>query len=96
MARQEPVRSNVPVLIYSGEYDPATPLEWAEQVAKTLPRSRILVVPGGSHVFYGLEGRECLDRLGSELVIRGAVEDLDLEACRRSIKPLPFVTKLPE
>lgn len=92
----EPVRSNVPALIYSGEYDPTTPLEWAEQVAKALPRSRILVVPGGSHVFYGLEGRECLDRLGSELVIRGGVEDLDLEACRRSIKPLPFVTKLPE
>lgn len=92
----EPVRSNVPVLIYSGEYDPATPLEWAEQVAKTLPRSRILVVPGGSHVFYGLEGRECLDRLGSELVVRGSAEGLDLEACRRSIKPLPFVTKLPE
>lgn len=92
----EPVRSNVPVLIYSGEYDPTTPLEWAEQVAKTLPRSRILVVPGGSHVFYGLEGRECLDRLGSELVIRGSAEGLDLEACRRSIKPLPFATRLPQ
>lgn len=90
----EPVRSNVPALIYSGEYDPATPPEWAEQVAKTLPRSRILVVPGGSHVFYGLEGRECLDRLGSELVIRGSAEGLDLEACRRSIKPLPFAASL--
>lgn len=91
----EPVRSSVPALIVAGEYDPATPPELAEQVARTLARSRILAVRGGSHVFYGLEGKECIDRLSSELVIRGSTEGLDLEACRRSIKPLPFATGLP-
>lgn len=92
----EPVRSDIPALIVSGESDPTTPLEWAEQVARTLPRSRVLVVPGGSHVFYGLEGKECIDRLGAEMVIRGSAESLDLDACRRSIKPVPFATSLPE
>jgi pimeloyl-ACP methyl ester carboxylesterase len=88
----EPVRSPVPVLIYSGENDPTTPREWAEKVGQTLPGSRILTVPGGSHVFYGLPGVECLDRVYSDFLGRGTTEGLDLETCRKSIRPLPFLT----
>jgi len=88
----EPVRSSAPVLIYSGENDPTTPREWAEKVARTLPASRILTVPGGSHVFYGLPGVECLDRVYSDFLTRGTAEGLDLETCRKSIRPLPFLT----
>jgi pimeloyl-ACP methyl ester carboxylesterase len=90
----EPVRSNVPVLILAGENDPTTPLEWARKVSETLPGSRLLVVPGGNHVFYNLEGIECLDRLTAELVERGSAEGLDLEGCRRSIRRPPFATAL--
>lgn len=86
----EPVRSTVPVLLFTGEHDPATPGEGAEQISRTLPNSRILIVPGGAHVFYGLEGVECLDRLAAELMEKGSTEGLDLEACRKSIKPMPF------
>jgi pimeloyl-ACP methyl ester carboxylesterase len=88
-----PVRSTVPVLLFTGEYDPATPREGAEQVAQALPNSRTLIVPGGAHVFYGLEGIECLDRLAAEMMDKGPVEGLDLEACRKSIKPMPFQTE---
>ncbi|MEA2561095.1 MAG: hypothetical protein QOH06_2599 [Acidobacteriota bacterium] len=88
----EPVRSRAPVLIYSGENDPTTPREWAERVARTLPASRILTVPGGAHVFYNLPGVECLDRVYSDFLIRGTTEGLDLETCRKSIRPLPFLT----
>jgi pimeloyl-ACP methyl ester carboxylesterase len=92
----EPVRSSAPVLIYAGENDPATPREWAEKVALTLPGSRILTVPGGAHVFYGLPGVDCLDRVYADFLARGssekAVEGLDLETCRKSIQPLPFLT----
>jgi hypothetical protein len=52
------------------------------------------VVPGGSHVFYDLEGIECLDRLTAELVEKGSAEGLDLEGCRRSIRRPPFATSL--
>jgi pimeloyl-ACP methyl ester carboxylesterase len=90
----EPVRSSVPVLILAGENDPTTPLEWARKVAETLPASRLLVVPGGAHVFYNLEGIECLDRLTAELVEKGSAEGLDLEGCRRSIRRPPFATSL--
>ncbi|HWM91275.1 MAG TPA: alpha/beta fold hydrolase [Thermoanaerobaculia bacterium] len=92
----EPVRSSVPVLIYAGENDPAMPIEWAERVAATLPESRVLVVPGGAHVFYGLPGVECLDRVYSDFLTHGssgkATGGLDIESCRKSIKPLPFAT----
>lgn len=86
----DPVRSSVPVLLFTGENDPATPREGAEQVAQSLPNSRLLIVPGGAHVFYGLEGVACLDRLAAEMMDKGSVEGLDLEACRNSIKPMPF------
>ena len=89
----EPVRSEVPVFLISGENDPATPLEWAEQVARTLPRSRTFVVPGGAHVFHGLEGIECLDRMTADFLARGSIEEVDFDACRKAIRPLPFVTK---
>lgn len=88
----EPVRSSVPVLIYAGENDPTTPPEWAERVARTLPGSRILTVPGGAHVFYGLPGVECLDRMYADFLARATAEGLDLETCRKSIRPLPFLT----
>jgi pimeloyl-ACP methyl ester carboxylesterase len=90
----EPVRSAVPVLILAGENDPTTPVEWARKVAATLPASRLLVVPGGNHVFYSLEGIECIDRLTAELVERGSAEGLDLEGCRGSIKRPPFARSL--
>jgi pimeloyl-ACP methyl ester carboxylesterase len=91
----EPVRSpssTLPVLILAGENDPTTPVEWARKVSETLPASRLLVVPGGNHVFYNLEGIECLDRLTAELVEKGSAEGLDLEGCRKSIRRPPFAT----
>ncbi len=46
---REPVRSEAPVLIFSGELDPVTPPRWGEHAAATLPNSRHLVVPGTGH-----------------------------------------------
>ena len=44
-----PVTAAVPVLLLSGELDPVTPPEFGERVARSLPRSRHIVVPGGAH-----------------------------------------------
>jgi pimeloyl-ACP methyl ester carboxylesterase len=45
-----PVRSAVPTLLISGEYDPYTPPAWAAVAARALPRSRILTFRGVGHV----------------------------------------------
>ncbi|HZA10309.1 alpha/beta hydrolase [Mycobacterium sp.] len=44
-----PARSAVPVLLASGSFDSATPPSFAEEAAKTLPNSRLLVFPGTGH-----------------------------------------------
>ncbi len=45
----EPVRSDKPVLLISGAYDPSTPPSIAEEVASHLPRSRHIVVRNEAH-----------------------------------------------
>jgi pimeloyl-ACP methyl ester carboxylesterase len=44
-----PVRSDVPVLLISGAFDPVTPPELAGEVAQGLSRATHLVNPGGGH-----------------------------------------------
>ena len=45
----EPVKSNVPVLIFSGEYDPVCPPLFGELTSKTLTNSTFISVPAASH-----------------------------------------------
>lgn len=49
VATMGPVRSDVPVLLFSGERDPATPAEASREMARHLGRSRHLVVRGAGH-----------------------------------------------
>ena len=45
----EPVTADVPVLLLSGRYDPATPVRWARKVADALPNALHVIMPGVSH-----------------------------------------------
>lgn len=45
----EPIVSDLPVLLMSGEFDPITPLSFADIVAETLPNSFNLTFGGGGH-----------------------------------------------
>jgi pimeloyl-ACP methyl ester carboxylesterase len=47
----EPVLSSIaaPVLIIAGDHDPFTPRELAHQMARRIPESETLIVPGGTH-----------------------------------------------
>lgn len=45
----QPVVSDKPVLLLSGEFDPVTPPRYAQQVARTLSRSRALIAKGQGH-----------------------------------------------
>lgn len=42
-------RIETPVLIVRGDLDPVVPQWWAEEVTRTLPHSRIVVIPGAAH-----------------------------------------------
>jgi len=45
----QPVESDIPTLVVSGEFDPITPAKWAEGAASYLPNSYFFAFPGGGH-----------------------------------------------
>lgn len=63
LAFHEPVHSNVPVLILTGDYDPITPPAWAEAAAATLPRSMVIHFPGIGHGV--VDSHRCADQLAA-------------------------------
>ncbi len=88
----EPVRTNVPVLLLSGAWDPVTPPSHAERAVAHLPRGRHLVVPHGGHGFDGLEGGdECADRLVAEFLRQASAEELEVD-CLERVRRRPFRT----
>ncbi|MBA3532104.1 MAG: alpha/beta hydrolase, partial [Ardenticatenales bacterium] len=83
---KEPVSSEVPTLLLSGEADPVTPPEYGEHAAQTLPNSLHLIAPGQGHnVIY----RGCIPRLAEEFIVAGTVEGLKSD-CVAQIAPMPF------
>lgn len=69
----EPVRSDKPVLLLSGELDPAAQPEYAAEEAKYLVHSKHVIVRNGSH---GLGG-PCIRSLTLQFIDRGSTEGFD-------------------
>jgi len=90
----DPVRSDVPVLILTGELDPVTPPSNGDAVAKTLKNSLHIVVPHGAHGLGGLENIDCILRLTAEFVERGSTQGIDT-SCVKTIRRKGFALKLP-
>jgi pimeloyl-ACP methyl ester carboxylesterase len=86
----DPVESEKPVLLLSGELDPVTPPEYAEHVAGLMSNSLHLVAPGQGH---SVTNRGCLGRLVSEFVIAGGYEDLD-SSCIAQLEASPYFISL--
>jgi pimeloyl-ACP methyl ester carboxylesterase len=80
----DPVKSDVPVLLVSGELDPVTPPWLAQNVAKTLSHSRHVVVPKATHNSY-----ECIENLVADFIDKGTTEGLDV-SCADKIRRPPF------
>jgi pimeloyl-ACP methyl ester carboxylesterase len=81
----EPVRSDVPVLIFSGGIDPATPSHHAEEVARTLTRSRQFIAPQLGH---GVSTHGCAPRLIESFVRAGNADGLDGKCLEKIPRPL--------
>jgi pimeloyl-ACP methyl ester carboxylesterase len=86
----EPVSSDVPVLLLSGELDPVTPPEYAESVAEHFPNSRHLVASGQGHI---ITTRGCTGKLVSEFIINASSAELDTE-CMSRMKASPYFISL--
>jgi pimeloyl-ACP methyl ester carboxylesterase len=60
----EPVISDIPTLVLSGQYDPVTPPEWGRLAAETLDNSFFFELPGIGH------GAMCSNECGLELSLQ--------------------------
>jgi pimeloyl-ACP methyl ester carboxylesterase len=85
----EPVVSDVPTLVLSGEVDPITPPDWGTSVAKHLRNSRHVTMPATGH---GVIGTHCGSRLIAEFIETGSVEGLDTSCAQRIKRPPFFLT----
>ena len=82
-----PVKSDVPVLLFSGDLDPVSPAWVAEAAARHLPNSRHVVVREAGHT----ATNECIDGLMAEFISKGSARGLDT-SCVNQIHRTPFVT----
>jgi pimeloyl-ACP methyl ester carboxylesterase len=82
----EPVKSNVPTLILSGELDPVTPPSWGESVLPGLTNARHIVVPATGH---GAIGTGCGMRIATQFIEQASLDSLDT-SCLQAIRRPPF------
>ena len=83
---RDPVQSEAPVLILSGELDPVTPPRWGDHAAATLPNSRHLIVPGTGH---GTLQAGCATRVIGEFLEAGDPAAVDASCLSEVARP-PF------
>jgi pimeloyl-ACP methyl ester carboxylesterase len=88
----QPLESVAPALLLTGWLDPATPPEWATEVAHHLPNSLNVVVRDGGHGPGGLSHPECYAHLIGDFIASGTPIGLDT-ACAKEMKRPPFATK---
>lgn len=84
----EAVTSDVPLLMLSGELDPVTPLNRAEEVLKYFARGTHVVAVNNGHPFGKLEG--CGNLVIAKFVEKGSMDGIDT-SCARALPPVPFV-----
>jgi pimeloyl-ACP methyl ester carboxylesterase len=83
----DPVVSDVPVLLMSGRFDPITPPAFAEEAAQTLPNSTHVVDPWASHSI--AFNNECVDGIMDEFLAKPG-RPLDA-SCLENKQPADFV-----
>ena len=87
----DPVKSDIPVLMISGELDASTPPWLGKEALKTLPNGRQIGIR-----YYGHQvDSPCIWKVMADFIARGSAEDLDA-SCTSEIRRPPFATEVPK
>lgn len=86
-----PVKSDAPVLLVSGDLDASTPHWLGEEVVKHLPNGRRVLIRYYGHQMDG----QCVDGLLAEFIEKGSARGLDT-TCTEKIRRPSFITELPK
>jgi len=85
----EPVTSDVPALVLSGDLDPVTPPGWGDAVATHLKRARHITLPATGH---GVLATSCGQELIRRFIELGSADGLDVSCVGRPRRPPFFLT----
>ncbi|MFC3194899.1 alpha/beta hydrolase [Marinicella sediminis] len=80
-----PVESDIPTLLLSGEYDPVTPPEFADQAMETLSNAQHLVAKGQGHI---VGTRGCMPGVVTDF-IKDPEAELD-SSCMKNFRDFSF------
>jgi pimeloyl-ACP methyl ester carboxylesterase len=83
----EPVSSNIPILLLSGENDPVTPPKNGEQALQTLSNAKHIIVPGVAH---NTLQTECMLNIMRRFVETAEPEGIETSCVSKQKRP-PFV-----
>jgi pimeloyl-ACP methyl ester carboxylesterase len=85
----QPAHSNVPVLVFSGGFDPVTPTSMAKEIVSHLSNAKLVVIPAMSHMFDGLSHIECFDNIALNFLDQQPDRKLDV-SCVEQMRPGPY------
>jgi len=80
-----PLKTDIPVLILAGAFDPVTPPRYGEDIVANLSHGRLLVAAGQGH---NVIGRGCLPKLVGEFVDKLDPKGLAAQ-CVEQLGPTP-------
>jgi len=81
-----PLKTDKPVLLLAGQYDPVTPPRYAEEVAKGLPNARVLTLKGQAH---SVMATGCTPQLIQHFIEKLDPKTLDA-GCLDRLQPTPI------
>jgi pimeloyl-ACP methyl ester carboxylesterase len=84
---RQPVKSDIPTLLISGEFDPVTPPKGGDEVLRTLSRGRHVIVRNNGHPIGSAAA--CIGGMIAQLIETGTVTAVQA-ACAEAVPPVPF------
>jgi len=82
----DPIVSDKPILLLSGDKDPITPPSYAEETMQQMTNSKHIVIKGQGHIQM-LTG--CMPKIAAKFINAASFEDIDT-SCMDKVKPEPF------
>lgn len=79
----DPIDSNLPTLLLSGEIDPATPPSWGALAMEKLTNAKHFIAPYATH---GVAYQSCANNLIADLVRSGSVKELEGECLKKDVR----------
>ena len=87
----QPIKSDIPVLLISGEYDNETPVKWAKSMTNNLTKSYHLIFKGWKHTPTTNWGNQCAMQAANDFFNNPSVNPKP--DCFVEIKSLDFKTE---